>query len=134
MKKLIMVLLLLVSQSVMAEWTYVLESDSTKTYIDISTIKKTGNGIFKYWDLDDSNEIQTLNGVDKFHSMVTSREVNCYKEEFRDFYYVLYSGHMGEGDVKGNDVGTQKWRPQVPRSIGWIELKFICDYVKKNPK
>jgi len=126
MKKLILLLLLLlVSQSVMAEWTYVAESYGDKTYVDISTIKKTENGIFKIWDLLDYNEPKPYGKGLKLTSIVTSLEYDCNREVVRHLFYVVYGTHMGLGNSISQEDGLQKWTELAPNSVGRSELKFV---------
>jgi hypothetical protein len=133
MKKLLLALLLIaISTSAMAEWIYISESaNGDKTYMDISTIKKTGSGTYKVWDLLDYAQPQIL-GASNYLSLATNLEFDCNNDANRHIYFVGYSENMGKGNVIGSENGSQTWKPEVPGSVGFQELKFICSFVKKK--
>jgi hypothetical protein len=52
MKKLLLILMLVVSSSAMAEWVWVGKSEGFTTYVDPTTVRKSGNKV-KLWRLTD---------------------------------------------------------------------------------
>ena len=42
MKKILLILILFITNNVLAEWTWVASSTISNTYIDLKTVKKTG--------------------------------------------------------------------------------------------
>ena len=92
MKKILILLLLMVSTSVFAEWTRVTESadgDMT-TYIDYGTIKKKGHKV-KVWNLFDYKTVRIGAANERYLSSVTRFEYDCKKEMVRQLDVHWYS-------------------------------------------
>ena len=129
MKKiLILLLLMVVSTNVMAEWTRVSESaDGDITYyVDTGTIKRKGNKV-KMWDLFDYKTVQKSSDGKEYLSSLSRNEYDCEEETKRmlDFYW--YSGNMKNGGVvisypNVKDEGTSI----LPESIGETLFKIAC--------
>ena len=92
MKTILVLLLLMVSTSVFAEWTRVTESadgDMT-TYIDYGTIKKKGHKV-KVWNLFDYKTVRIGAANERYLSSVTRFEYDCKKEMVRQLDVHWYS-------------------------------------------
>ena len=92
MKKILILLLLMVSTSVFAEWTRVTESadgDMT-TYIDYGTIKKKGHKV-KVWNLFDYKTVRIGAANERYLSSVTRFEYDCKEEMVRQLDVHWYS-------------------------------------------
>ena len=92
MNKILILLLLMVSTSVFAEWTRVTESadgDMT-TYIDYGTIKKKGHKV-KVWNLFDYKTVRIGAANERYLSSVTRFEYDCKKEMVRQLDVHWYS-------------------------------------------
>ena len=96
MKKVWVLLLLIVSTSVFAEWANVDDNDEMTTYVDFGTIKKKGNKV-KMWHLTDFKTVQKV-GNDRFLSMLSRDEYDCDEETSRMLDLYWYSGNMRNGD------------------------------------
>ena len=125
MKKLLVLLLLMVSTSVFAEWTEVGRNKKQTAYVDFGTIKKKGNKV-KMWSLDDFNTIQKLENY-RYMSSLGNYEYDCEEETVRMLDLHWYSGNMGQGEIvysekniKGETVSI------VPRSIDEGLFKIAC--------
>ena len=123
---------ILFSQIVFADWTYVGYSTSSTQYIDTSTIKKSGNGTYKYWTLVEYNENQTSNDGSKYRSLVSQSETDCINQTSRVFYIIVYSDIQGSGEVVDNEKATAQWKPLAPNSTGISENEFVCNFAKKK--
>ena len=132
MKKLLLSILLMISIDVYADWTFVGGSDNTSHYIDTSTIKKSGNGTYKYWILMEYNDANITSEGKKYRSLVSQSEEDCINQNSRDFYLIAYSDVQGRGEVIGNETATAHWKPIPPNSVGVSEHEFVCNYFKKK--
>jgi hypothetical protein len=73
MKKILVLLLLMVSTNVMAEWTEVSSSNDVAgltVYVDTGTIKRKGNKV-KMWSLDDFKTVRESEGYRYLSAMGT---------------------------------------------------------------
>ena len=126
MKKLTLLLLLLVSTSVFAEWTKVSGTDDVTTYVDYGTIKRKGNKV-KMWSLYDFKTIQRW-GNSSFLSQINHIEFDCEEEAERNLDYFLYLGNQGGGEVVYSQT-NRKYETSsiIPGSIGETNFKIACD-------
>ena len=89
MKKVVVLLLLMVSTTVLAEWNKVGQSANGVFYVDIQSIKKKGKKA-KIWILSDYKSVHEYNG--KRHlSSVERDEFDCSEDKFRVTDLYLYS-------------------------------------------
>ena len=128
MKKIVVLLLLMFSTNVLAEWTRVAWNDEMIVYVDIGTIKKKGNKV-KIWRLFDfkSAQISAVDNTSKFLSSLAHNEYECEEETGRQLDFYWYSGNMKSGDVvylltNINDEATSI----MPESIDETLFKIAC--------
>ena len=99
MKKILVLLLLMVSTNVFAEWTWFDDSaGGVGFYIDYETIKKKGHKV-KMWSLLDSKTVKKSSGGKEYLSVVMRQEYNCEEETSRQLDFYLYSGNMKQGEI-----------------------------------
>ena len=125
MKKLTLLLLLLVSTSVFAEWTKVGGTDDMTSYADFGTIKRKGNKV-KMWGLYDFKTVQKV-GNDSFLSSVSRNEYDCEEETVRllDFYW--YSGNMRQGEIVVSSTNLKRESKSImPDTFNDDFLKIAC--------
>jgi hypothetical protein len=143
MKIFLIMLLLLVSSSAMAEWVEVTavrsqESPEIQTaYTDPATIHKSGN-LVKMLVLVDhqsglskgvESKLDTIffrSKGDITKSWKVEDEFDCKDNRLRMRSYIAYSEHMGSGEIVPNDVVTNQWEPVIPGSIGEALWKYAC--------
>jgi len=140
MKKLILILLLLISTNVFAEWTKVGSNEDGDYYMDFQSIENEGNKVLAFifgykvnvWALTDYKIIQSsINGM-KYFSDKVHYEYDCEEKTYQTHSTKSYSGHMGLGslissvsaDVSIYNSGTEEI---VPGSINEIRFKWVCD-------
>ena len=102
MKKLTLLLLLMVSTNVFAEWTLIDNNEVTGTtaYVDFKTIRKKGNNNVKLWGLNDFKTERTIETEGKhFLSSKYHMRFNCNNETNSLLDIVFYSKNMGQGDL-----------------------------------
>ena len=99
MKKILTLLLLIVSTSVFAEWTKVtVSSDRDMTvYVDYETIKKKSNKV-KVLDLLDFKTVHK-NKSYRYKSQLSLNEYDCEEKTRRILNFYWYSENMKKGDI-----------------------------------
>ena len=127
MKKLLILLLLLVSTSVFAEWIRIASNtdDDMTVYVDFGTIKKKGNKA-KMWSLYDDKTVQKWGNINHL-SQVSRNEYDCEEETKRILDLYLYSGNMRQGEVVYSLKNIKEEPHSIfPESIEEISLKIAC--------
>jgi len=96
-KIIVMILLVALNGSAMAEWTKVTEEKdgSAVYYSDTSSIQKSAGNLTIIWELTDLKEPD----IDGIRSTKAQVEYDCVRERFRVLYAIAYSQNMGSGDV-----------------------------------
>jgi len=99
MKILSLILLLLVSTNVFAEWTRVADTfdGDITAYIDYGTIKKKNNKV-KIWTLYDFKTVQQVEKV-RYLSEANRKEYDCREETLRVLDIYWHSKNMRTGEV-----------------------------------
>ena len=135
-KAILMILLVSVSSSAMAEWVKVAVSarkageEATMTaYADPDTIRKTGDRV-RLWVLAD---YKISNEEYGFASARQKDEYDCKGRKQRRLFIVFYSGHMNKGETVliHNDRGGWEEIPQG--SLVEAMLEFACGFQPKSP-
>jgi len=124
-KRLLTLVLAVVSSSAMAEWVYIGGNDRFTLYSDPTTISESGNMV-KMLRLTDFKTVQGNTGE---HYMSTKRqdEYNCVKEQRRIIFITAHSENMGEGYVVMRVVNKPgDWKSISPGSQGEAVWEFAC--------
>ena len=126
MKILSLILLLIVSTNVFAEWAKVGDTEEFISYVDFGTIKKKSYKV-KMWYLYDFKKVQHV-GDDRYLSSVNHQEYDCEEETSRWLDFYEYSGNMKSGEIVFSNKNI-KFEPVsiVPESIDYFLLKIACD-------
>lgn len=128
MRNLILMLLLaFASNSAMAGWITVSESNSNggyTSYADPTTIRKNGNSV-KMWILGDFKTAHATSDGKTWLSEKIQNEYDCKEDKTRALAITLFSGNMGEGDLVISGA-SPKWEPNAPDSVGEILWKYAC--------
>ena len=129
MKKILVLLLLMVfSTSLFAEWTRVGSSDDGEqtTYIDLETIKRKGNKV-KIWSLFDYKTVRKLEH-DRYLSRVIHQEYDCEEETLRILDVYWYSGNMQRNGkvVSSNTNIKDEAISIIPASVNEHLFKLAC--------
>jgi hypothetical protein len=128
--KLLLILLMVVSQPVWAEWVKYAETtvdDGTvrTSFWDPDTLRKTPNGR-RVWVMTTYDSKVTRSGVPPYQSMRSLREYDCNEERARDLQQTVYSGAWMTGETVSDTSEPFPWRFVVPNSIGASGLALIC--------
>lgn len=123
---LLLMVLILSSQPVYAEWVLASGDDEVglKVYVDPSTLRRNGS-LVKMWKLHDYKTVQTVAG-DSLLSMKQFNEYDCTEERTRMLGYTWFSGNMGNGNVVYSTMEQLPWEPVVPRTINRTLWKVAC--------
>jgi hypothetical protein len=126
MKKLLTIILLIVSANSYAEWTESDVSDEFTEYVDRATIRRNGNFV-KMWDLADYKTVRKSASNDSYLSSKSQIEYDCKEEKSRILAFTRFSGQMGHGTVVYNSGAFEDtWSPISPESIGESLWKIAC--------
>ena len=125
MKKLVVLLLLMISTNVFAEWTEVRESEVETDYTDFESIVKEGNKV-KMWNLYDYKTIKSGGGVSYLSSLYLE-EVDCENHTKRLLEAYLYSGNMKSGQVVFSQTKMKMKEALIlPDSMIEISFNLVC--------
>ena len=128
MKKILMMLLLLVSTNVFAvDWVAAGGTDDFTVYIDPQSIRRDGNKV-RLWTMYNHKSVQELSYTKKrYLSEVYREEYNCFEDTTRTIDRYWYSEKMGTGDIALSAPNlTQPATSVLPGSIGATVLKAVC--------
>lgn len=124
-KAILMLLLVSVSSSAMAEYVKVLTNDIEAVYAELATIQREGNTAKMVSLFDYKKAQKTINGV-TYMSIIEPGEYDCKKDKIQVLNFTMYSKNMGEGKVVSSESSTNGWVPLNPHSIDHILWKFAC--------
>ena len=122
---LVVILLLLSSGPVYAEWVVLSPSDRAggySVYVDPDTIRRTGD-LVTMWHLADFKTPQTVSDV-SFLSLKMHAQYDCTYLRWRRLALTNFSGNMGSGDVAYTNAEEGEWTPVASKSLGellWLE-------------
>ena len=128
MKKLTLLLLLMVSTNVFAEWTLIDNNEVTGTtaYVDFKTIRKKGNKV-KIWTLIDFDMEQTLSDGRRYMSTTGRYEYDCVNETALLWEGGGQSGKMMNGKSVWGDIYRTPYKASItPESYQEIFFKIAC--------
>ncbi len=126
MKKIVVLLLLVVSTNVMAEWTAVGSVDNLTVYVDFGTIKRKGNKV-KMWHLFDFKTVKILpDSNTKYLSLVSRNEYDCEEETSVALDMYWYSENMRGGEVVYSSTTKDDAISILPGSINETFYKAAC--------
>jgi hypothetical protein len=129
MKKIKLLLLLLVSTSVFAEWTEIARPSSNRytVYIDYPSIRKIENSnIVSLWMLTDWKTIRDVSG-DKYLSNQQHIKVDCKQEIMWLLDFTWYSKNMGLGNIVWTQSNlNEKATAVAPNTVDSILFNIVC--------
>lgn len=129
MKKILILLLLMGSTNVLAEWTRVDNSSDgdTTVYADFGTIKRKGHKV-KMWDLYDFKTVKESEGGKRYLSSLSRNEYDCEEETSRLLDLYWYSGNMKSGEII---ISLQNIKEEaesiIPGSVSKFFFNIACD-------
>jgi len=128
MKYLLVLILILASDLVRAEWSKIGESEERggyTAYADLTSARKAYNRV-KMWVLFDYKIEQKVSGFN-FLSEKIRREYDCEEEQMRMLAFSLFSWNMEKGDLVRSYNQPQKWEKIQSGGIDELEWKAACN-------
>jgi hypothetical protein len=127
-KVILLISLVVASNSVQAEWVKINTKDNLTTYIDPATITKVDNMV-KMWGIVDLKESRKEQNGKEFLSAKGLQEYDCKTVQIRKISLALYAGNMGAGEVVNTYADADKWQwtPVAPGSVSETMWKTACD-------
>ena len=109
-----------------AEWTQVEENaDGSSSYVDFSSIRKTGNSS-RIWVLFDFKVPEGDSINEKYLSAKSLGEYDCKAEKYRVLTYTTFKGNMGSGSIVNGSEPDQRWQYVSPQSKAEYFYKLAC--------
>jgi hypothetical protein len=129
-KSLLMLMLIFISTSVMAEWTALKwshEDGGLTLFVDYTTIRKEGDKV-KMLSLVDFKVIEK--DETDLYSSRAQNEYDCKEKQIRQLFYSLYSDSMGKGKMEHANSEHLNWLPVQPGSMEEAMWEAACDKKK----
>jgi hypothetical protein len=121
-KAFLMMLLVIISSSVMAEWVEIGISENFIVYVDPATIRKSGNMV-RIWSLHD---YKTTQGSISYMSSTLEREHDCIEKRGQQLFLAFYSKNMGRGATIWKDTELRNWRQVTSDTVKETVWKYAC--------
>jgi hypothetical protein len=121
-------LLLIISNSVFAEWSEISRPSSNRyiSYIDYKSIKKEKSNMITFWTLTDWKSIREVSG-DKYLSNLQHIKVDCKKEKMWLLDFIWYSENMGLGKLVFSKTNIKNEpTPVAPMTDDAIIFNKVC--------
>jgi len=129
MKKIVVLLLLMFSTNVLAEWTRVDSDGEITVFVDVQTIRKVGSKV-KMWTLMDFKTVQqfisTLDTI-RYLSGANHKEYDCEEETTRFLDFHWYSENIASGHIVYSQT-NMKEEPEsvIPGTLPEQLLRIAC--------
>lgn len=128
MSKVIFLLLIVVSNSAMAEWVELYAKGNYTLYVAPDSIRKENNKA-TMWYLADLHEADTTAYGRAYLSRKAQDEYDCKEEQSRTLYLSVHTGNMAAGDtvfVVSTPNISGKWIRVPPHSVARDMWKIAC--------
>ena len=121
MREYSIILTLLISCPVSAEWTSVANGKESTYFVENSSIRKEGN-IRKTW------EIENLKKPQKNVSSLRSRvEYDCKQERYRTLSFSTHTELMAKGSiVDSGPIESPSWNDIPPGTVSYHLYQYVC--------
>ena len=127
MRLIILIFILIFPTAIYAQnWSKFSETPEVEFYVDLSSIKKNGS-LVTYWSMYNKKITALMNNPSNSYSTKLRVTQNCEMEESKITYFASYEKSMGEGKVLESQNWDEKPQPNIPGSIGYIVMKYVCN-------
>lgn len=109
----------------MAEWKQINQNSKLTTYVDLNTVRRSGN-LAKIWSLQDYVSPIAWTSDTSYLSSLLRREFHCSDERGRTLDYIWHTGSMGGGPTVATDSTAGQWSSVPPGSIEERMFKAAC--------
>ena len=127
MKGIFAVLLCCMSSAAIADWMKVAGNATGTTYVDPTTLTKSGTTV-KVWILNDFKTFIKEEDGKPYLSMKRHQEYDCKARRLRSLTITVHSGNMGNGSLVHSGVDDMQWLPVTPGSIRETTWKHACGF------
>ena len=122
MKRLLTALALFAALPAWAAWQFMTETDTERHYIDLSTIRASGN-MRRAWTLVDW-KVPFSDGTRSIRAFI---EYDCKEARSRMLDSTAFTGQMGTGDpFPDNGISQSNWKFAAPNTVGETNLQIVC--------
>jgi len=130
LKLFFMLLLIVVSNTAMAQWIKVFTSDDNTSvfYAAPSSKQDTGAETAKIWVLNDLNKEQLIDSK-SYLSIISEKEYNCKDMQDRLLYSSYHTGNMGGREVVQSGSDNKQWAVIKPNTPGAAQWEIACHSV-----
>ena len=108
-----------------AEWQEIGRNATKTVYVDVNTIKITGNKS-RIWRLINHNKVIVVPDGTEYRSAKTLQEFDCLNLSSRLVYVVAFKELMGQGKVIAAGYQPVIWDANVPDSISEEISRYAC--------
>ncbi len=129
MKKIILIILLLISYSASAKWIFVGGSDgqhSFNLYTNPTTLRRTSHTA-QMWYLKDNLSSQSGYMGAEYLSSLSLGEYDCVNLRFRVIAISYHTKNMAKGETIHLDTNPTDWSALSPGSIGKALFDIACN-------
>ena len=122
MKTLLLILsLILFSNTSFAEWKSVSFSNDAITYVDTARIKKRGGFVY-FWELVD---VVDTKKITLFKSFRAYNKADCFDLSYTALQTEYFKTHMAKG-TSFQSAGQQKKKYATPNSVMERAINYVC--------
>ena len=126
MKRLIPLLLLLAAMSAQAEFVKYHEDDEMVSYLDATTITRSGREV-RMWTIDDYRQTQTDIPNKPYRSVKSHWIFDCAKRVSDVMTALYYIDGMAQGEsIHSGSVAERQWDKVTPGTVGELAFKVAC--------
>lgn len=123
-KAILMLILMIASNSVFAGWTEIGSANDMIVYADSSTVR-SNEDTAKIWLLYDMSVAKSIQNI-QYLSEKRLNEYDCKTEEVRSYAKFLFAENMGGGEMVFSEETTTYWKLIDPGSIESVSFKIAC--------
>ncbi len=106
-------------------YTKVAENENMITYVDIDSIKRTGNLVKLKEIVDFKKSYFNKDGVE-YRSHLIEQTINCLTREQKLDFITIYTGPMLQGSILEKGIAPDSKRIIPETSLSYQTFKFVC--------
>lgn len=125
MKKLLFLLIFLSNVSWSMNYVKVAENENMIIYVDVDSIKKTGN-VIKLKEVVDFKKPHINKDGIEYSSHLIEQTINCLTREQTLDFITIYTGLMLQGSILEKGIVPNSKRVIPETSLSYQTFKFVC--------
>jgi len=124
---------LLVGNADAANWVKVVDSGTSRVFVDTDSIKRTGDIVAAWYRRDFNRPMPAEKGHRLYRSAKVLNYYNCPDREVAAAQWITYENKDGRGKVISNEKVNSLVYGDVPRGeAGEAIFDFVCKHVKQH--